>query len=439
MLIFVSTLIASAGAAAVPPTERTADMPDSWLVLYNANVTESAAWAAWYADQWGIPVDQRLGLPASTAEHLADDAAFESQIAGPLRAFLQSHPDVAARTMGFVVGYALPGHFGDVKFSVGGRSVACALHDMNDEAFNVNPDTPHLVDRVLPAAGRLTRARMSPDHFLCARLDGPDLDAVKQLTLRAKALRSGGPRLPGHCIYADFQDVVLPSGGVWMQLRTAFESPDFADLPWRLFESDVESTPNDFMRFDTHDVANWANGRLGGTPAGPRILAYNLNSWGATTVRSITDQDQRFVPNALDNGYAAAIGATGEPSSVVGPYVDTLLAGLRQGWTLGETFYLANPYDDFMWTLVGDPFLRVPDWSSSAPNALAEDADGDGDVDLVDFDGFLGCYGRSTTGLPADSPCAKTDFDADGDTDVSDFARFQACFNGPNRPAACEN
>jgi hypothetical protein len=123
----------------------------------------------------------------------------------------------------------------------------------------------------------------------------------------------------------------------------------------------------------------------------------------------------------LDAGYAAAIGATGEPQSVIGPFPDTLLAGLRTGWTLGESYYLSNATDNWMWTLFGDPFLRVPDWS---------DVDGDGVGDAADAcpltpAGYVvdatGCFFAS-------------DFDNDGDVDASDFAEFAHCFNGAGRP-----
>jgi len=49
--------------AEIPATERTADMPDSWLVLYNADpASERPAWVQWYVEQWGIPSENTLAL-----------------------------------------------------------------------------------------------------------------------------------------------------------------------------------------------------------------------------------------------------------------------------------------------------------------------------------------------------------------------------------------
>jgi hypothetical protein len=52
------------------------------------------------------------------------------------------------------------------------------------------------------------------------------------------------------------------------------------------------------------------------------------------------------------------------------------------------------------------------------------DCDGDGDVDLSDYDGFQPCM-TGPNGGSGGSGCACFDFDADGDTDLSDYAVFQ--------------
>ena len=412
----------------VPPESRTAEMPDSWLVLYNANVPDSVAWAQWYAAERGIPSEQLLGLYTSPNENLPDKATAEAEIFAPVRSFL-ADPVIGSRIMGIVAGYAIPGHFGTGDYGVGGYSVACALQDATDTVFNVNPDYPHRWGDVLPAQ-RLSRATMTAGHYMVARIDAGSLDLAKALTLRAKAIWASRTPMFGNYVYYDYTDA---QKGTWSILMQAVQNPLFASLPWRAFDEDTAQTPLDAFRIGWHDVRNWNDARLRGSPAGPRILAYDYDSWGATTVRSTTLDGGRFVPNAIDAGYAAAIGATAEPKTASPPYPDTLLAGLMAGWTLGESFYLANPYDDFMWEVVGDPFLRVPDWALGPLKSRA-DFDNDGDVDVTDFLSFTACV--SGANRPATPDCASRDLDGDGDVDVVDFGRFQSCYNGPNRPPA---
>lgn len=82
------------------------------------------------------------------------------------------------------------------------------------------------------------------------------------------------------------------------------------------------------------------------------------------------------------------------------------------------------------------------DWSlnyieiTEARQTVPADFDGDGDVDLRDFNHFKSCYsGQDRT--PVGPDCEAADFDRDGDVDDADFAVFEKCFNGANRPPAC--
>jgi hypothetical protein len=56
------------------------------------------------------------------------------------------------------------------------------------------------------------------------------------------------------------------------------------------------------------------------------------------------------------------------------------------------------------------------------------DFDQDGDVDLRDFDFFVGCFSRPNNA--ASFGCEEPDLDDDGDVDFADFAVFQRIFTG---------
>lgn len=413
-LTIATVLLASVGfsvcLADVDPSVRTADMPDSWLVLYNLNDAESVLWATWYRQVRGIPLENVLGLDASTDEHLPDLATAQSQILGPVQNYLTANPQIEQRIMGIVVGYRLPGHFGapPVIPNVGGYAIANALQDLtNTTTWEMNLDAPHMVPPygVMPVGGRLTKATMSPGHYMTARIDAPTITKALNLTLRAMNVENGdGSLLDGMQVWFDFSDPVLP-GDEWYWLRQAVENPDLDDVPWGSFDADTEQTPDDAVRFGTHDVQNWDDPRLFGAPTGPRVLAFNLNSWGATTVRSTQDEGGRYVPNAIEAGYAASIGATGEPQCCVAPFPDTLLAALREGWTLGESFYLANPYDDWMWILVGDPLLELPCWFAADAGTTGIVATTiDSAASCADQGGNDYCLALALTGPPTIEP-----------------------------------
>ncbi len=374
------------------PTERYADQPDSWLVLYNLNVPESIEWAIWYRDQRNIPPENMIGLYASTSEHLNSLADVQAQLVGPVRAILENDPELRERIMGILLGYRLPGHYASPPLGgPGGYSVADAFQDMTDDDLPPNVQKgynllcPHFSQSMLPPEGRLTKSRMPDFHHIVARIDAPTLELAKAMTTRAKAIESQNHYLMGEIAGFDYSDTQF-SAGVWPWLQDAVNSPELMDVPWLEFDSDVEGIDRDAFRIDTHDVANWNNGRLFSEFPGSRIFAYNFNSWGATTVRSTTAENGRFVPNAIANGYAAGIGSTGEPQYAA-PLPKILVGCLREGWTLGESFFLCNPLNDWMWTLVGDPFLRVPNWFPVEPRPPAGngDIDGNGVVDGVDI------------------------------------------------------
>jgi Dockerin type I domain len=84
----------------------------------------------------------------------------------------------------------------------------------------------------------------------------------------------------------------------------------------------------------------------------------------------------------------------------------------------------------------GDWNLNYIEITEARPTVPA-DFDGDGDVDLRDFNRFKSCYnGENRT--PVAPNCEAADFDHDGDVDDADFAVFEKCFNGANRPPACQ-
>jgi len=407
----VAVLIAACGSSAnagtdgagVDPSMRTADMPDSWLVVYNQSSFDSFIWANWYAAQWGIPDTHLFGHPMPMVEHLDTLADVQTHVIGPVRNYLDSNPAIKSKIMGILVGYQVPGHYSTTPFGgPGGFSVADAFKDLTDDTETpamqkgVNSDfnpwfgTPR---GVLPPNGRLTKSDLPEHRYFAARIDAPSLEVAFAMTARAKLITTRSVSLAGQCAYFDYLDETGLPVDEWNLLVDAQTSPDLAAVNWCVFDSDVDIVSNTAMRFGTHDLAGWNDARLYSDPVGAKVLAYNYNSYGATTVRSTTAEGGRFVPNALSGGFAAAIGSTGEPLCCLGPMPEVLMACLQEGWTLGESYFIASTFDDWMWTLVGDPLMQVPGWfDAEVVPSVPGDIDGDGHVNGLDLVYFSDTY-----------------------------------------------
>lgn len=368
--------------ADIPATERTADLPDSWLVLYNADpASESPTWVQWYIQQWGIPSQNTLALQVPADERIHRDT-FRSQIFYPVRNYLNAYPDLKAKIMGIIVGYRVPGNFylDDTHPPMqggGGWSVTNNLTDLTYDTWykRANPHT--FVASTSPNTTRLTKAALSTDCYLTARLDGPGLADVIALTQRARAITDSPlPLLSSEWLYHDYVDIGAPAGDEWSALRSTllslYTSTPFWRFPWLAYESETSPMPSCALAFNYYRITGWDTVPWLADPAGSRLLAMAMNSWGATTVRSTTNHEGRFVPNALFNGgFAAAIGATAEPYTGSEPQPSTIVWCLAEGRTLGEACFHANPYRNFMWELVGDPLLRVPLWAVDPCQLLA--------------------------------------------------------------------
>ena len=336
---------------------RTADRPDSWLVLFNRNDDESRAWALRYLARYQMPLGNALGLDVPDDEKIHVDV-YVQRIRDPVRAFMRDHRQI----MGIIVGFRVPGTFyvteplaAPQHHGGGGYSVTNALANLAVVSGPVR--LPTGTWRIFPTTPNKHYAKAVPNRrtlgaglYLTARLDGPTLEDVKRLSPPAPA---APPPAPAGYFY---HDAVDPGLGVWDDLNEAQAA--LPGLPWRAFDSDSEGTPGAVFRASWHRITGW-NQRIW-DQTGRRFLAIDHNSFGATTVRSTTDHGSRFVPVALfQGGYLAAIGATAEPLQDTLPDVTVLLTHLGRGERLGVAFFMANPHVNWMWELVGDPLLTI--------------------------------------------------------------------------------
>jgi uncharacterized protein (TIGR03790 family) len=373
-----SDVFAAAESILIIPSDiRTADMPDSWLVLYNLNDADSITWKDWYVEQWGIPQENTLGLNVSTSEHLATAEIFNATIYTPVRSYLMNNTALENKIMGILVGYHVPGNFGSPENSGGGGySVASRLQYL-DYALSgyYNRKTNPFLGGYHYTSGtmtRFTKNNMPVRRYLAARLDGPNLAAVEALTLKAQVLSTATVPLPANqSLYYDYHDPGAPGGDDWAELKYAVQNylTDHQVYPWLEWDSETSPTPNSALRFSYYRVSGWNTMNWGGTPAGSRILGMSSDSWGATTVRSTTNHGGRFGPNALfTGGFAAVCAATDEPWLSGIPKVWPIVQSLKNGWTVAEACCYASYYIDWMFECIGDPLLQIPYWFNTTGN-----------------------------------------------------------------------
>jgi hypothetical protein len=131
----------------------------------------------------------------------------------------------------------------------------------------------------------------------------------------------------------------------------------------------------------------------------------------------------------IDGNYGYAplgIPATGTSNSVAYNDIITVAAGDKIDFVVG---YGLN--GSFARDLTG---LDVT--ITRACNMVWADADGDSDVDQVDFGVFQACFTGSTPGGPLPTPCRCFDRAGErGSITAEDFSAFMACVTGPAIPS----
>jgi hypothetical protein len=143
---------------------------------------------------------------------------------------------------------------------------------------------------------------------------------------------------------------------------------------------------------------------------GPALYAGGgFNTAGGVTANSIAKWD--------GTAWSPLIGPSGI-NGVPGGGVDTIAThddGTGPALYAGGTFTAAG----------GVPSAYIAKWSCTATPCTG-DANGDGVVDLTDFEMFAQCF--TGVDVPISEECAFSDLDADGDADLHDFAVFQVQF-----------
>lgn len=361
--------------------EQELDLEKRVIVVANANEEESVALAQHYAERRGIPMENIIALPMSSAETI-EWREFVDTVYEPLQAALVTRGWIqgTASSLKDKVGrkrYAMVGH--RISYLVTCRGVPLRIgHDpalysevkplTNNPAFQTNHGAVDAELSLLAWAGYPINAYIPNPLFQkeepttvqrnkvvkVSRLDGPDWSEVRGLVDRALEAEKNG--LIGRA-YVDL-------GGPHAEGEQWFEDvvKQLANLD---FEMSVDRAPTTLpadARFDAPALYfGWYSWGIDGpfTQPGfrfpPGAVALHLHSFSADTLRSA---DARWCGPLIARGVTATFGNVYEPYLTFTHHPHLLLRALARGETLGDASYYALRALSWQQVVIGDPLYR---------------------------------------------------------------------------------
>ncbi|MFN3167521.1 MAG: hypothetical protein ACE37H_10705 [Phycisphaeraceae bacterium] len=347
--VFADTPI---GVPTVPALADHAGDARRWLVVYNRNHADSAAWADAYRAKRGVPYANLCGLALPTNETITPEeyGLMREQVVGYL-----SDNNLAGQVMGVLLGFGVPGYADLGAFSVP-TPIANSLH--TDDTHGNAVVNPLHQDPVLtrPNASAMAGVRLT------GRIDAPDLADALALLDRSDAVTAeplahdqgcdlvvditAGPPGVGPAYFQEVSDWV--AGGDFARLR----------LPAVVYDATAPlSAPDASVVWGWRDAA--PSPGFFAQATGRRVLCqqYAPSAEPATSLRDPSASD--WLNMALRAGFAAAAAPSRSYSLSALPLPRLLFEALRLGWTLAEAWVVAKPFLRDGLQLVGDPLMTV--------------------------------------------------------------------------------
>lgn len=340
---------------AVKPTSSYADDPSRWLVVYNAADADSRQWAEYYRAERRVPYANLCGLDLPL-----DETISESQFADLRDAIDQYLWDngLASQILGLLLGYRVPGYY--LRADSRREAIAGQLHRMDGWTGAVtNPLSLHSPPQ-RPSEDSLNGDRLT------ARIDGPTLADGLAPVDRAAAIETNG--LAGGDNATLWFDPVTTGTQHQAWVTPMLDWGRAIDrqrllLPFRMSEP---TDPPSEVGFDSiaNDGFYWGwrgsdvPSEFFATPAGDRIFCYQATNVTATSP-TLRTAPGGWTLQALQAGYAAALGSSRDISLTATPLPDRFFDALRTGWSLAEAWAVAAPLWREGLELIGDPLLRL--------------------------------------------------------------------------------
>lgn len=352
-------------------------LADSTIVVFNADVAESAALARFYAQKRGIARDHLIGLHCSVDEEIGR-AQYDSTIAEPIRVaciknrwWVLLDDDVPERGI----------LSSSIRFVVLIKGIPLKIRSTTDYPGD-KPGNPPAdrneasVDSELTVLARFSRQISGPltnpyfqSHspivafgdsslLLVCRLDAPTAETVRRMIVDSIAAEKAG--LWGRA-YVDLAKNTTPGfevGDKWLEEVTG----QLHKVGIPVVEDDA---PAVFAAgFPVSDCAlyyGWYAGGVAGPFTQPDFrfvpgaVAVHIHSFSAATLR---DANANWVAPLLTKGAAASLGNVYEPYLQLTANLNVFNDRLLHGFTLAESAYMSHRGVSWMGVVIGDPLYR---------------------------------------------------------------------------------
>lgn len=344
----------------------------------------------------GFQSDGRWHGMEYDANQFISYADYLQYIQQPIMTYLAEHPEI----LYIVTTYGIPVMLADTVWRASVDSLLTAMYS------GVGPSSMPMLNPY-----RDSSATGSPAHFaewnnpggyrmcLVTRLDGPSATIAASLVDKAVQAEPIVNYSSGIAYFDYIGDP--PSAGAYYTLDqtmlNAYHTAVDVGIPSVLNTQDltghsIQSAPNPSWVWGWY-VTSLTNAYPDPVPG---AIASQATSYTCNSVRDGGELgDSNWCAYFLIHGFTATWGATGEPYAWGIATGDSFFGHFWRGYNFAESAYLANPYNNWMMTFIGDP-LYAPRAFALGPDGTSPPA-GWGNL-TVEQSGFcLDVLGQSTS------------------------------------------
>ncbi len=329
------------------------------VVLVNRDVSLSGQVAQMYQRLRGIPSSNLLRLSMGTDRRITP-AKYSSEAGGPIRKYLEEHPEIRCILTTAGVPYTIFAAGPDAEEIAFDNELAAVMRDQPGDRKHHQPNPLFL--NGLNSYG-ITDPRLLKMVFV-TRLDGPDLATMTRMVEDAIATEAAGLSGP---VAGDAQglDIVTGYGEGDATIRAVVDRLGGAGFPVTLDmkEETWKQPPTGpgnqaagaafyvgwyaLLNFqDIFGVQGLARGSI----------AWHIASQEAQDIWN--PQGKGWCVNLIRRGAAVTLGPVREPFVIAFPHGDVFVEALLNGMTVAEGYWLSLPQISWAMVILGDPLYR---------------------------------------------------------------------------------